>query len=166
MAKIPVSRDDLVKQLKKMGYKDIEVGAKSRKVIAVFLDITKDIRKTRVNNLQTIASGLSSANIIARYDTSVDAGSTVGQVVVKSTEAYGDGELIVYVKAKGKTGDARPGVANEIYLKDTISKYVEMAEGPITVKFSGGGSTMTISGVTGADRIGDVGGAKIGRAHV
>jgi hypothetical protein len=154
MAKVPVSRDVLVSQLKKMGYTDIEVGKGGQKKVIVYLEISKDIKKTRISNLQSIAAALSAGNVIATYDTSDKYGSTIGQVVVKSTEKYGDGELIVYVKPKGKTGAERPGVANEIMLEQSIIKYArEFSEsGYITVEFRGGGKTMTVSKVVNADR--------------
>lgn len=154
MAKIPVSRDELVSQLKKMGYTDVEAGKSGQKKVIVYLAISKDIKKTRIINLQTIASKLSAANIIADFDTSDKYGSTIGQVIVKSTEKYGEGELIVYVKPKGKTGGDRPGVANEILLEQAIVKHArEMSEsGYITVEFRGGGKSLIVSKVVNADR--------------
>ena len=171
MAKIPVSRDDLVVQLKKMGYNDVKAGEKGKKFVTVYITVDKDINRVRIAALQNIAAKLSAANIIAEYDSSIDRTSiktTVGQVVVKSTETYGDGELIIFVKRTGKTGADRPGVANEILLNETINKYAKEIsdKGSITLEFKGGGKTMTINSVTRSYHAGTKGAKKGGKGDV
>lgn len=155
MPKIPVSQTELVANLKKIGYNDLMVGHKGRRNIVVLVDDAS--KKNRVSALQKIAAELDKLDVIASYDPTFDqrVKSTLGQVKVKSTESYGDFDIVV--KGKKKFGDMRPGVANEILLEETIKRYAKDISdtGYITVEFRGGGKTMTVGKVVTANRVGD-----------
>jgi len=132
-----ILKEDTIKDLKKLGYKDEDIISISKNKIKLLVPA-----KERMNVINTLVSKL-------KYTWDKDIkGSSIGGVVAK------DGTIII-PKPKEKQGGGSAGLGNESFLANKIKETVEEVGGPITVVVKGdNGKSMRFNGVTDAEEAG------------
>lgn len=139
---IRLIKEDTIKDLKKLGYKDEDIIPISKNKIKLLVPA-----KERKNVIDTLVNKL-------KYTWDRDLkGSSIGGVIAK------DGTIII-PKPKEKQGAGSAGLGNESFLANKINQTVEEL-GPITVVFKSKGKTVKYNKVDAAEEAGrDTAGGK------
>jgi len=139
---IRLIKEDTIKDLKKLGYKDEDIVPISKNKIKLLVPA-----KERKNVIDTLVSKL-------KYTWDRDLkGSSIGGVIGK------DGTIIIPKPAE-KQGGGSAGLGNESFLANKINQTVEEV-GPITVVFKSKGKTIKYNKVDAAEEAGrDTAGGK------
>jgi hypothetical protein len=139
---IRLIKEDTIKDLKKLGYKDEDIVPISKNKIKLLVPA-----KERKNVIDTLVSKL-------KYTWDKDLkGSSIGGVIGK------DGTIIIPKPAE-KQGGGSAGLGNESFLANKINQTVEEV-GPITVVFKSKGKTIKYNKVDAAEEAGrDTAGGK------
>jgi len=139
---IRLIKEDTIKDLKKLGYKDEDIVPISKNKIKLLVPA-----KERKNVIDTLVSKL-------KYTWDRDLkGSSIGGVIGK------DGTIIIPKPAE-KQGGGSAGLGNESFLVNKINQTVEEV-GPITVVFKSKGKTIKYNKVDAAEEAGrDTAGGK------
>lgn len=137
-----ILKEDTIKDLKKLGYKDQDIVPISKNKIKLLVPA-----KERMNVINTLVSKL-------KYTWDKDLkGSSIGGVIGK------DGTVII-PKPTEKQGGGSAGLGNESFLANKINQTVEEV-GPITVVFKSKGKTIKYNKVDAAEEAGrDTAGGK------
>jgi hypothetical protein len=137
-----ILKEDTIKDLKKLGYKDQDIVPISKNKIKLLVPA-----KERMNVINTLVSKL-------KYTWDKDLkGSSIGGVIGK------DGTVIIPKPAE-KQGGGSAGLGNESFLANKINQTVEEV-GPITVVFKSKGKTIKYNKVDAAEEAGrDTAGGK------
>jgi len=139
---IKLIKEDTLKDLKKLGYKDADIIPISKNKIKLLVPA-----KERKNVIDTLVNKLKYT-----YDRDIK-GSSIGGVVGK------DGVIIIPKPAE-KQGGGSAGLGNESFLANKINQTVEEV-GPITVVFKSKGKTIKYNKVDAAEEAGrDTAGGK------
>jgi hypothetical protein len=137
-----ILKEDTIKDLKKLGYKDQDIVPISKNKIKLLVPA-----KERMSVINTLVSKL-------KYTWDKDLkGSSIGGVIGK------DGTVIIPKPAE-KQGGGSAGLGNESFLANKINQTVEEV-GPITVVFKSKGKTIKYNKVDAAEEAGrDTAGGK------
>jgi hypothetical protein len=139
---IKLIKEDTIKDLKKLGYKDKDIVPISKNKIKLLVPA-----KERKNVIDTLVSKLKYT-----YDKDLK-GSSIGGIIAK------DGTIIIPKPAE-KQGAGSAGLGNESFLANKINQTVEEI-GPITVVFKSKGKTIKYNKVDAAEEAGrDTAGGK------
>ena len=137
---VGLTKDQFLKEVKKLGYHDIKEISTTRFAILVATN------STRESSLKSIMSRLKS-NYDVKYDKSTSM-SSIGHLVV-------EGKFLLTAKPKSRQGSASAGVENEIMLVNEINNAIKDSDiGSVTVQFKHGGDTFKLSKVTSVVRAG------------
>lgn len=130
-----ILKEDTIKDLKKLGYKDEDIIFISKNKIKLLVPA-----KERKNVIDTLVNKL-------KYTWDRDLkGSSIGGVVAK------DGTIII-PKPKEKQGGGSAGLGNESFLANKINQTVDEV-GPINVIFKSKGKTIKYNKVSKAEEVG------------
>ena len=135
-----LTKELLLKEIKKLGYHDIKEISSTRFAILV---ATNSMREA---SLKSIMSKLKQKTDV-NYDKSTSL-SSIGHLVI-------EGKFLLTAKPKSRQGNASAGVDNEIILVEEINNAVKDSdEGSITVLIKHGADTFKLTKVTKAIRAG------------
>lgn len=139
---IRLIKEDTIKDLKKLGYKDEDIVPISKNKIKLLVPA-----KERMSVIDTLVSKL-------KYTWDKDLkGSSIGGII-------GNDGTVIIPKPKEKQGGGSAGLGNESFLASKINQTVEEV-GPITVVFKSKGKTIKYNKVDAAEEAGrDTAGGK------
>jgi hypothetical protein len=131
-----IIKEDTIKDLKKLGYKDEDIVPISRNKIKLLVPA-----KERMNVIDTLVNKLKYT-----WDKNIK-GSSIGGIVAK------DGTIII-PKPKEKQGAGSAGLGNESFLTNKINSTIEEVDGPITVVIKSKNKTVKYNKVIKAEEVG------------
>lgn len=134
---IKLIKEDTIKDLKKLGYKDEDIIPLTKSKDKIKLLVPAKQRQSTIDQL--VKSGY-------KWDKNIK-GSSIGGLVAK------DGTVII-PKPKEKQGGGSAGLGNESFLANKVNSTIEELGGPITVVFKSKTKTVKYNKVTKAEEAG------------